>query len=178
MVKWALTHVPPSSQPTILEIGSGNGTLLFALAEAGYVTASLTGIDYSTDAIKLAKAIAAKRGIGGITFVKRDFLKDELPSGPWDLILDKGTYDAIALSPKDENSHSPAASYPVQLTRHMKTGSYFLITSCNFTEEELQTIFAVPETGMVYNSRIQHAVYAYGGKSGSICASVAFRNSI
>ncbi|KAM6504477.1 S-adenosyl-L-methionine-dependent methyltransferase [Amanita muscaria] len=175
MVKWTLAHAPPSSQPTILEVGSGNGTLLFALAEAGYKTTSLTGIDYTPDAIELAKAIASKRGIDGITFKQCDFLKDGLGSESWDLILDKGTYDAIALGTKDEDGCSPVAQYPSQLKKYLKPGSRFLITSCNFTEEELQAIFATPETKLMYHSRIQHAVYTFGGNSGSICASVTFQ---
>ncbi|PFH52933.1 hypothetical protein AMATHDRAFT_138722 [Amanita thiersii Skay4041] len=177
MVDWTLEYLPPSCQASIMEVGSGNGVLLSALAAAGYSTSLLTGIDYSPSAISLAKAIAIKRNIEGITFTECNFLNNDLLSSheTWDLVLDKGTYDAIALGDKDEAGHSPAIHYPSQLIRVLKPGGYFLVTSCNFTEEELQAAFATTETGLVYHSRIQHVVYTYGGRSGSICSSVAFR---
>jgi len=92
----------------------------------------------------------------------------------WDLIMDKGTFDAIGLMEKDINGIPPADGYPLRIGRLLKPGGYFLITSCNFTEEELIAKFASPQTGLTYHSRIQHATYTYGGKSGSICSSVAF----
>ncbi len=56
MVDWALENVPPSSNPAVLEVGSGNGTLLLSLLEAGYDGSTLYGIDYSEGAIALAQA--------------------------------------------------------------------------------------------------------------------------
>ncbi|KAJ7030362.1 S-adenosyl-L-methionine-dependent methyltransferase [Mycena alexandri] len=167
MVKWALEHVPPSQNPAILEVGSGNGTLLFALAEAGYTANLLCGIDYSADAVRLARAIAETTDTGAaIAFAECDFLTADPPSDAWDLLLDKGTYDAIALAEKDAGGASPGCA----------PGASFLITSCNFTEDELRASFETPETGLVYHSRIQHKTYSFGGKSGSPCSSVAFKN--
>lgn len=187
MVEWALEHVPSSSNASILEVGSGNGTLLFSLLDAGYDPITLSGIDYSRGAVSLAKEIANKRGGGApsISFSVCDFLQDEpkvLDStqgagepGVWDILMDKGTYDAIALGQKDENGKSPVEKYPGRVTSLLKPGGYFLITSCNFTEDELNASFATEETNLLYHSRIQHKTYTYGGKSGSICSSVAFR---
>ncbi|KAF7336717.1 Protein-lysine N-methyltransferase EFM4 [Mycena venus] len=186
MVKWALEHVPPSQNPSILEVGTGNGTLLFALADAGYDSSLLCGIDYSADAVKLARAIAATtEGGDAITFAECDFLTADPPRPPhappadqppdsWDLLLDKGTFDAIALAEKDEDGKSPAARYPARVARLLKPGASFLTTSCNFTEEELRATFETPETGLVYHSRIQHKTFTFGGKSGSPVSSVAF----
>jgi len=185
MVEWATRYLPPAENSLILEVGSGNGTLLLALVEAGYDPHRVTGIDYSLDAVKLARSVAESRGAADISFHACDFLHDDAPppahASPddrqdvWDLLLDKGTYDAIALAKKDENGHSPAASYPERVARLLKPGGYFLITSCNFTEDELQSNFATPETGLMYHSRIQYPTFTFGGKSGSICSSVAFR---
>ena len=47
MVEWSLENIPPSHKPSTLEIGSGNGTLLLGLLDAGYDPAMLSGIDYS-----------------------------------------------------------------------------------------------------------------------------------
>jgi len=138
MVDWALENVPPSVNPSALEIGCGNGTLLLGLVEAGYGPLSLYGIDYSEGAVKLAQEVAKTRGGTEITYSRCDFLVDDPPaprSGAnrdkvdfWDLLLDKGTYDAIALGPKDEDGRSPAIKYPGRVTRLLTSGGLFLIT--------------------------------------------------
>ncbi|KAF8813323.1 S-adenosyl-L-methionine-dependent methyltransferase [Phlegmacium glaucopus] len=188
MVEWSLENIPPSSSASVLEIGSGNGTLLFGLLDAGYDPARLSGIDYSPGAVVLSSQIAQTRGGSMISFSECDFLKDDPPLpgiyrlafriDVWDLILDKGTYDAIALGQKDDQGRSPSVNYPDRAARLLKPGGYFLITSCNFTEDELKSNFATPETGLTYHSRIQHPTYTFGGKSGSICSSVAFKKCI
>ena len=136
MVEWVAENVPVSANPYTVEIGSGNGTLLFALLEAGYAANQLSGIDYSQGAVELARSIAAMRG-QGITFSKLNFLEDNPPTLPgqegsgesvWDLVLDKGTFDAIALGPKDDKGRSPAAKYPERLFAMLKPGGFFLIT--------------------------------------------------
>ena len=140
MVEWALENAPPSQKASILEVGSGNGTLLFGLFDAGYDASKLHGIDYSAGAIKLSKGIAQTRGASAIRFSECDFLNDEPPkpdgasdgeANVWDLILDKGTYDAIALGVKDEQGNSPAVKYPGRVARLLKPGGLFLIT-CMF----------------------------------------------
>jgi SAM-dependent methyltransferase len=139
MVKWALEHVPPTQNASILEVGSGNGTLLFALAEADYDPSLICGIDYSVDAVNLARAIAATTdACDSITFAECDFLTTDPPRLPcmppeqtpdvWDLILDKGTFDAIALAEKEDDGKSPAARYPARVARLLKPGASFLIT--------------------------------------------------
>lgn len=183
MVNWAVQNVPPKNDLSILEVGSGNGTLLFALAEAGYTADTLLGIDYSEGAVGLASSIAKSRNREGIRFHRCDFLNDKPPvltgrhtvdGGAWDLILDKGTFDAIALMQKDNQGKAPVDSYPIRVARLLKPGGLFLITSCNFTEAELQEKFMTPATGLHYHSRIQHQTFTFDGKSGSICSSVAF----
>jgi SAM-dependent methyltransferase len=142
MVDWALANVPITSQHRILEIGSGNGTLLLALREAGYAASHLRGIDYSPDAVKLASMVARTRNSGQVAFHVCDFLSelppppassggklDDAPLGSWDLLLDKGTYDAIALGEKEGSSgRSPVAAYPVRVSNLLKENGYFLIT--------------------------------------------------
>jgi hypothetical protein len=82
--------------------------------------------------------------------------------GSWDLLLDKGTYDAIALGEKDESGRSPIAVYPIRASKLLRENGYLLITcksqdnlvifesplvvACNFTEEELKARFISPET--------------------------------
>ena len=138
MVEWSLENKPPSSHPSVLEIGSGNGTLLFGLLDARYDPENLFGIDYSPGAVALSTQIAQMRGGSSISFHECDFLKDDPPIPGtlrlasridiWDLILDKGTYDAIALGQKDDQGRSPSINYPGRAARLLKPGGYFLIT--------------------------------------------------
>ena len=83
MVEWVLDTVPSRHSPSILEVGSGNGTLLFTLHEVGYPARPMCGVDYSEDAVKLARAIAASRSGDArhITFDICDFLQ-EYPRPP------------------------------------------------------------------------------------------------
>jgi len=186
MVDWIVHHYPISTDstdsPSILEIGCGNGMLLFAAHEAGYNPKKIYGIDYSENAISLAKSIASKKETGDATsiqFTVHDLMMGDVPrddptSGGWDLILDKGTFDAISLGKKDEDGHAPHRLYPQHLSALMKPGGCFLITSCNFTEDELKSVFLVPEAGLVYHSRIQHPTFTFGGQSGSVVVTLAF----
>jgi len=148
MVHWTLENIPITSHARILEIGSGNGTLLFALHEAGYSASHLSGIDYSPDAVKLARMVAVARSHNSelaATFHVCDFISELPPpppaspapsgqldaagvQGSWDLLLDKGTYDAIALGEKDESGRCPVAVYPVRASELLRENGFLLIT--------------------------------------------------
>ncbi|KIP05857.1 hypothetical protein PHLGIDRAFT_483902 [Phlebiopsis gigantea 11061_1 CR5-6] len=136
MVDWAQDYIPKDPAPTILEVGAGNGVLLFALQEAGYDGAHMLGVDYSEGAVDLARRVGSSRGDGcaDVKFESCDFLKD-LPAGldgtsdaRWDFVLDKGTFDAIALADKDAAGRSPADGYPLRIGQVVRPGGYFLIT--------------------------------------------------
>ncbi|KAG0706768.1 S-adenosyl-L-methionine-dependent methyltransferase [Suillus ampliporus] len=185
MVKWVRRHAPPRPNMSVLEVGSGNGALLFALVEgrgeACYPAQRLLGIDYSEGAVQLAQSVAQSRNLAAVTFKVCDFLQEDPPllagdqkAGAWDLILDKGTYDAIALMEKDDNGRIPVEGYPMRIAKLLNPGGHFLITSCNFTEAELQSKFITEETGLQYHSRIEHPTISFGGSTGSACSSVAF----
>lgn len=139
MVDWIRDNIPPEPKPAILEVGSGNGALLFAIHEAGYDANHICGVDYSADAVKLARAIGHSRGDGAqeVTFEACDFLRDFPRSirhaegtspAVWDLVLDKGTFDAIALGERDKNGVGPADNYPARIAQVVRPGGQFLIT--------------------------------------------------
>lgn len=182
MVDWAQDYISKDPSPTILEVGAGNGALLFALLEAGYDGNRILGVDYSEDAVKLARAIGARRGEGceRIKFETCDFLQDlpapleDMAAPEWDLVLDKGTFDAIALAEKDAEGRSPADGYPSRIGKVVKRGGFFLITSCNFTEDELKAKYAAAETGLQYHSRVPWPTFSFGGQSGNVYSTVAF----
>ena len=69
-----------------------------------------------------------------------DLLRDDI-RGQWDLVLDKGTYDALCLSNisiDETGGRLPSQAYPEKVARLVRDGGFFLITSCNFTEEEIK----------------------------------------
>jgi len=183
MVDWCLSNVPPSSRPNCLDIGTGNGSLLFALVEAGYYPSTLQGIDYSPNSIALARVIASKRDPNlSISFQTFNFIENSYPpphpdlgeGSLWDLLLDKGTYDAIALADQTLEGE-PLKLYPARVSKALKKGGFILITSCNFTEDELKQAFASSELGLSFHSRVEYATFIFGGQKGSTISTVAFQ---
>lgn len=60
--------------------------------------------------------------------------------GKFDVGIDKGTYDAIALSPDDPKTKRHA--YKTFIVNILEPNrSVFVITSCNWTREELTSFF-------------------------------------
>ena len=160
MVRWALEHVPPSTSsspqdsPSILEVGFGNGNLLFALASSGYPPTRLAGIDYSPHSVTLALSIAESRGpeFKNIMFAEADFLDERerrtgmprvqgMKSGEgWDVVMDKGTYDAIALNESvDGEKKRVYRRYPGRIAEVLKPEGYFLITCGRFSSCQLSS---------------------------------------
>lgn len=172
----------------------------------------LYGIDYSAQSIKLARTINGKSsGHNNIHFHPMDVLADSPASVDWwprsydgstlylfDLILDKGTFDAVSLSAHPEpNSHylHPSNTYPRHVARLLKLGGFLLVTSCNWTEDELIQWFAPQlrkglehsiseyraDSDMsstpaldVYDT-IKYPTFRFGGKDGAGVATVCFR---
>ena len=57
----------------------------------------------------------------------------------YDVCHDKGTYDAICLNPNDPKEKRKR--YHSNVRKLLKDGALFVITSCNWTEEELKSHF-------------------------------------
>ncbi|KAJ3045299.1 Methyltransferase-like protein 10 [Rhizophlyctis rosea] len=134
MVDWVLENASDNSQ-SIVDLGCGNGHLLLELSSLGY--SSLTGIDYSQPAITLATKIADEQS-RQITYRQYDLLAPASSIGPFDLALDKGTFDAISLAEKEEDGKGhPADGYAKAVSGMLKEGGVLLITSCNWVEAEL-----------------------------------------
>ncbi|KAJ2330743.1 Protein-lysine N-methyltransferase efm4 [Coemansia sp. RSA 2681] len=179
MVSWVCKNIEDTGA-RILDVGCGNGHLLLELAEDGGFT-NLTGTDYSPQAIELAQGIAASRGLGDtITFAEQDFLSAAEVSSiagedKFDVVLDKGTYDAICLKPKDSGAdvdQQAIDTYPVSVVGSLKDSGVFLITSCNWTEDELVVRFA---RHLECVGRVKHRSFMFGGAVGQTVATVAFK---
>nr|XP_019014531.1 uncharacterized protein I206_00613 [Kwoniella pini CBS 10737]OCF53312.1 hypothetical protein I206_00613 [Kwoniella pini CBS 10737] len=170
MRKWAQKNLPQTDERIrILECGSGNGTLLLSfLTSTGDPPFAqkfhLTGIDYCDSATILASSIEKSRRENIkdeidedeeiLNEVKcdwrtEDLLRKDFKGENWDLVMDKGTYDALCLSQEkikntedddlEDDGKLSSQLYPERISKLIKQGGYFLITSCNFTEEEIKS---------------------------------------
>ncbi|CBX91701.1 hypothetical protein IAQ61_010997 [Plenodomus lingam] len=163
-----------------LDLGTGNGHLLFALREEEW-NGELVGIDYSDHSVTLAETIRSAKDerYADIAFHAWDILSQS--PGKWlgsgfDVVLDKGTFDAICLSQDtDAQGRRICESYRQKVEPLVKNGGRFLITSCNWTEEELKGWF---NTGsFILEGKVKYPSFTFGGKTGSSVVTLCFRKS-
>lgn len=153
----------------VLDLGCGNGMFLVGLANEGY--GQLTGVDYSPKAVELAQNIARDNSLD-ISYKVADLTQPQDNLGAFDVVHDKGTYDAVSLCP--ENPKEKRTLYLATVEKLLRTSdSLFVITSCNWTEEELIVSFG--EKFVKYHT-IPTPTFKFGGKVGSVVTSVVFKN--
>lgn len=148
----------------------------------------MLGTDYSTKSIEFAKQVAENEGLGQgsegeVEFIEWDILKSDpaiLLTGEqemgWDVVLDKGTFDAISLSDeRDEQGRRIVEGYKERILPLMKKGGRLLVTSCNWTEEELKGWFHdEDEGGLRFEKEIEYKSFSFGGKKGQTISSCCF----
>jgi len=164
MVAWITDFDEINKDDAILDIGCGNGYTLVALANEDYT--NLHGSDYSETAINLAKLIAEKEEIE-INYIVDDILNTKITT-KFNVVLDKGTLDAMALSDNKENVNKYISTVPSYLVN----GGYFMITSCNFTHDELKSLFS---TVFKYHTYVKYPTFQFGGVEGSTVSTVIFK---
>lgn len=99
-----------------------------------------------------------------------------LPATGFDVVLDKGTFDAISLSSDlDARGRRICEGYREHVERLVRSGGVLLVTSCNWTEEELTTWFVVPAGELEAVGRIRYPVFRFGGGVGQSVSCVCFR---
>lgn len=173
--------------------------MLFALRDDGW-NGPLLGVDYSAESVKLAQRVGAARreeaaaaeegGSGevegdGVEFKEWDVLGGDFGvvggEGRWDLILDKGTFDAVSLSgEKDYRGRRICEGYEERVVRLLRTGGLFLVTSCNWTETELQAWFEGTNAGALGQGRlkqverIEYPSFSFGGVKGQTISTLCF----
>ncbi|CAK9438222.1 uncharacterized protein LODBEIA_P24800 [Lodderomyces beijingensis] len=201
MIEFIINHINEGTLPaglnhksqlSFVDLGTGNGHLLFQMhedfeqdIENPEISFKFHGIDYSPDSVAFAKDIAAKKYAdasldkANFQFDQVDLLSanaDFLDSHKFDFVLDKGTLDAIALN------QDPIAAldgkrgmdvYASQVARMMHPDSVFLITSCNFTESEL-VMLITSSTDLRVWSKVEYPNFSFGGQKGSTVVSIAF----
>ncbi|KAH8405126.1 hypothetical protein KR222_004196 [Zaprionus bogoriensis] len=152
----------------VLDLGCGNGMFLIALAQEGF--SQLSGCDYSPKAIELAEGIAKDQSLA-IAYSVADLTQDTPPTlGVYDIVHDKGTYDAISLCP--DNPKQKRTNYLATVAQLLRDErSLFVITSCNWTEDELLLSFG---DLFVKHCSIPTPTFKFGGKVGNVVTSVVF----
>ncbi|KAK4554933.1 Protein-lysine N-methyltransferase efm4 [Recurvomyces mirabilis] len=171
-----------SAASRFLDLGTGNGHLLFTLREeeddGNSWRGELVGIDYSSTSIELARRVAEQKQLPDITFERWDLLEDE--AGDWlqtgfDVVLDKGTFDAISLMPHAGGARHPCDIYREKVTPLIKPGGFLFITSCNWTKQELLSWLA-PEGGELgYYVEAKYPTFTFGGKTGQTIVTLVLR---
>ncbi len=168
-----------SSNMKILDLGCGNGHFTLKLIEAGCTQVS--ALDYSEKAVQLAKKLTGLPSNTDRIFqadILDPFTIPQKYCEHFDLVVDKGTFDAISLNPdfcgmeKVSKTEIIADAFKSTLKILLTGDSLFMITSCNWTRPELETIFA-PEFKAI--SEVEHTKFVFGGKSGQDVSTVIFK---
>ncbi|XDG01468.1 hypothetical protein ABKA04_001083 [Annulohypoxylon sp. FPYF3050] len=198
---------------SFLDLGTGNGSLLFGLRDAGW-SGRMLGVDYSQQSIQFARRLSQARTSPDsssdpdsprdednpveeeeIAFLEHDILHTSpaaLLAGPqaqgWDVVLDKGTFDAISLSSETDpaTGRRVAEFYRSRITPLVREGGFFLVTSCNWTEAELRDWFKGPaKEGEVDEEtrrwrfeqvgRVEYPSFSFGGVKGQTISSLCFK---
>ena len=98
-------------------------------------------------------------------------LSSALPSGSFDLVVDKGTFDAVGLSADGAAARS---GYLASAARLLPRGGLLVITSCNSTADELCAEFSA-QGWFEERDRVRtYPVFRFGGVEGTRVCTVAF----
>ncbi|OTA60861.1 putative S-adenosylmethionine-dependent methyltransferase of the seven beta-strand family [Hypoxylon sp. EC38] len=183
---------------SFLDLGTGNGSLLFGLRDAGW-KGRMLGVDYSRKSVEFARRIAESRRADiddneqQVEFLEHDILQTSpsalltsSQSQGWDVVLDKGTFDAISLSSETDptTGRHVAESYKSRITPLVREGGLFLVTSCNWTESELQGWFEgvkedddneTKQWRFEQVGRVQYPSFSFGGVKGQTISSICFK---
>uniref|UniRef100_A0A2P2I5T0 Protein-lysine N-methyltransferase n=1 Tax=Hirondellea gigas TaxID=1518452 RepID=A0A2P2I5T0_9CRUS len=166
------TAAPSVQSCSVLDLGTGNGHFLAHLSAFGFT--DLYGVDYSLSSITLAKAVAADKA-HNITYAQLDLVVSKLPDHPlaqrqYHVCHDKGTYDAVSLTP--DVSRQSRTYYIDNLCRLLEDDGIFIITSCNWTEDELVQHF---QHCLEKVHTIPTPTFQFGGKTGSLVTSLVLK---
>ncbi|PYH38543.1 putative S-adenosylmethionine-dependent methyltransferase [Aspergillus neoniger CBS 115656] len=244
--------------PSILDLGTGNGSMLALLRKRGGYKGVMVGIDYSIRSVQLARELQRLRihsaylsdsdeesdedegdegvkegnGEGGdtnIRFEEWDILHGDVyqtstseeeegdgkgvkggkvdwfpyDKGGFDIVLDKGTFDAVSLSDEVIPDADGAAAgeghasgktvqrrvcerYPGIVRGLVRKGGFVVVTSCNWTEEELVAWFTRGGSGtgdggdgeedkFVVWGRVEYPRFRFGGREGQGVCTVCFQ---
>eukprot|EP00033_Pygsuia_biforma_P006178 GCRY01006873.1.p1 GENE.GCRY01006873.1~~GCRY01006873.1.p1 ORF type:complete len:209 (+),score=36.77 GCRY01006873.1:35-661(+) len=163
--KWISSNVQ-NMNADILDLGSGNGYLLQLLAEKGFT--HLLGVDYSEKAVALAQKIAKDENLS-IQYKVDNIMASDIDDS-FDIVCDRGTFDAISLLEGVDLS-----IYITQVAKWTVKKGLFIITSCNWTEDELRNHF---NEHFTMRTAIQAAPqFTFGGVQGNATTTLVFERT-
>lgn len=166
LLRWITSCSCVTKTSNIVDIGCGNGVLLTELANSGFV--NLLGVDYSEKGIVLAKEIAKKQDLN-INYAVGNVLEPDFYNGLFDVVLDKGTYDAVSLSTDSKRNRE---AYIDNVYNCLKQNGLLILTSCNFTKCELDAQFNDKFSNF---DVIPTPQFKFGGKIGSVVTCVVYK---
>ncbi|XP_033322961.2 EEF1A lysine methyltransferase 2 [Megalopta genalis] len=173
VIRWIATKLKLDKEnDAIIDIGCGNGMALVDLANRGF--AKLTGIDYSQKAIDLADKVLKTNNLSHIRLKVCDILDSELCDLPTDFKLahDKGTYDAISLHPEDPATKRKL--YIEAVKKILSPDGLLVLTSCNWTKEELEVHF---QDNFTIVDVLPSDTFSFGGQKGNTVTQLILRKN-
>ncbi|XP_076280523.1 EEF1A lysine methyltransferase 2 [Lasioglossum baleicum] len=173
VVRWITTKLKLEKEnDKIIDIGCGNGMTLVELANKGF--AKLMGVDYSQKAIDLACEVLQENNLSRIDLKVCDILDPgscELPTD-FKVAHDKGTYDAISLHPEDPATKRKL--YIETIKKILLPDGYLVLTSCNWTKEELETHF---QNNLTIVDVLPSDSFSFGGQKGNTVTQLVLQKS-
>ena len=115
---------------------------------------------------------------GMMEFMEWDVLRSAVPHAwpgeGFDVVLDKGTFDAVCLSGELDGEGRPACEgWRARVEGLVRRGGLLVVTSCNWTEGELGAWFAGGELEVW--GRVEYPVFRFGGGVGQSVVSLVLR---
>ena len=175
---------PDPEMASFLDLGTGNGEMLFRLREEGGFDGPMLGVDYSAPSVELARKLAIAKGLQGIEFEHWNIMQDPQPKewqDRFDIVLDKGTFDAVSLSDQtDERGRRLCEGYRERVEQLVKVNGCFLVTSCNWTKAELVKWFTSPVFdgySLEVCSEVSYPTFSFGGHTGQSISTLCFKKT-
>ena len=146
----------------------------------------MVGVDYSEGSIQLARGIAEQKhdddqlDTSQIRFECWDLLHDQPGdwlAGGFDIVLDKGTFDAISLMDHSGVSEHPCQGYREKVIPLIKPGGFLFVTSCNWTKQELLQWLASEDSVLSYFDEAKYPTFTFGGQTGQTIVTLVFRRN-
>lgn len=86
----------------------------------------------------------------------------------YDIVVDKGTFDAISLG---ETAVIDKKTYVKNIVKLLISGGMLVITSCNWTEKELVTMMG---EHFIHKETLPTPQFSFGGKTGNTVTACIF----
>jgi len=83
--------------------------------------------------------------------------------------------EAISLMPQTEGEEHSCETYRRKVEPLLATGGFLVVTSCNWTKEELLSWFTPADGRLKFFADAKYPSFTFGGQTGQSIVTVAFR---